>query len=357
VSDRVSGKMRRATVTSFGSALRLSDDAEIPQPKGSEILVRVQRCGVCHTAVHVREGFYELGGGKRLQFADRGVVPPVTPGHEIYGEIVATGPQGEGIGRRGLVYPYVGCGRCAVCQVGDEHMCPDHHYLGLRAPGGYGEYVLLPHARYLLDTGDLKPSEAATLACAGVTAYSALRKLDPGSKSGWLGVIGAGGLGLMAISLGRALGFDRIVAFEPNEQHRQAALSAGACRAMDSRNPNALATAQKEMGGGAASMIDFVGIPETFNFGTDALRRGGRYVLVGLHGGEATISLPLIPLRAISIIGTVAGSIPEMTELVALVRTGVLPDLPVSEFGLQDANVALDKLEAGEVVGRLVLVP
>lgn len=214
---------------------------------------------------------------------------------------------------------------------------------------------MLPHERYLFDTGELDAAQSAALACAGLTAYSALRKVQ--GVSGWLGVIGAGGIGLTAIALARALGHANVVAFELDERRRTAALAAGAGRAIDPRDSPAMRALPAAMGGAAGAMIDFVGRPETFTLGTEGIQRGGRYIIVGLFGGETMIALPMLALRAISISGSAIGSYSEMAELVKLARRGALPDLPIQLRPLDEADAALDDLEAGRVVGRIVLRP
>jgi D-arabinose 1-dehydrogenase-like Zn-dependent alcohol dehydrogenase len=346
--------MRCLTLHEYGGKLDLQVQPR-PVPTGTQVLVKVQRCGICHTDVHLRHGYYELNDGRRWNFADRGLKPPIRMGHEVFGEIISVGPQGRGLGRKGVVFPWIGCGTCKVCISGDEHLCPNSNFLGMRAPGGYGDCVVLPDARYLIDTGTLDPTQAATLSCAGLTAYSALRKVQ--GAPGWLGVIGAGGIGLTAIALARALGHEQVLAFEPNSQRREAALAAGASMAVDPASPQAVQNAVRTLGGPAGAMIDFVGRPETFTLGTEGVQRGGRYVIVGLFGGEITLALPSLALRAVSISGSAVGSFSEMVELVALARNGRLPDLPVQLRSLEDADAALDELEAGRVTGRIVLQP
>jgi D-arabinose 1-dehydrogenase-like Zn-dependent alcohol dehydrogenase len=346
--------MRRLVLEEYGRPLQLRQ-VERPVPAGTEVLVRVTRCGICHTDLHLRDGHYDLGGGRQWRFADRGLVPPITPGHEIAGEIVAAGPAGGGVGRRGVVYPWIGCGTCAVCGRGSEDLCPTPRFLGMRRPGGYGEYVIVPHERYVLDVGDVDPAQAASLGCAGLTAWSALAKVA--DSPGWLGIVGAGGIGLAAIALARTLGRDRIVAFEIDARRRAAALEAGAEHAVDPRDAAAVAAIAAGYGEAAAASIDFVGRPETFTLGTDILRRGGRYVIVGLFGGETPLVLPMLALRAISIAGSAVGSFAEMQALVALARAGRLPALPTALRPLEAANASLDDLHAGRVVGRVVLDP
>ena len=195
---------RRATILAHGAPLALHTDA-LPVLEGTEVLVRVHCCGVCHTDVHLRAGYYDIGEGREWRFNEHGVHPPITPGHEIYGEIIAASPRGEGVRRRGVIYPWIGCGECRTCTSGNEHFCAKHRFVGMRRAGGFADYVILPHARYVLDTGSLEPARAATLACAGLTAYSALKKLGDQRRGGWIGVIGAGGLGLHGIQIAKRI--------------------------------------------------------------------------------------------------------------------------------------------------------
>lgn len=117
-------------VQHFGAPLQRHDEPT-PTPQGREVLLRVLAAGVCHTDLHTWQGWYDLGGGKRLTMGDRGIALPLTLGHEIAGEVVALGPQAEGvrIGQRVLAYPWLGCGACKVCRRGDEQLCPTPRFL------------------------------------------------------------------------------------------------------------------------------------------------------------------------------------------------------------------------------------
>jgi len=144
--------------------------------------------------LHIWEGGFDLGRERRLDY--RGAMTlPRTLGHEIAGEVAACGPEAGGIeiGARRVVYPWIGCGTCRRCQAGAEHLCSAPRMIGIRAD------VLVPHPRYLSDIGELAPDFACTLACSGLTAYSALKKVLPGAER--LMILGAGGVGLAAISL------------------------------------------------------------------------------------------------------------------------------------------------------------
>ena len=351
--------MRSYDVARFGAPLQLFE-RPTPKPAGTEVLVRTLAAGVCHSDLHLWEGEYDLGGGKKLHVKDRGITPPFTMGHEIVGEVVALGPEAEGarVGDRRLIHPWIGCGTCAVCRGGDEHLCASPRFLGVQKPGGYSDHVLVPHARYLVEYGTLSPEQAAPFACSGVTAYSALNKFAPGLlKSEPVVVIGAGGLGLMALSILKAMGGAGAVVADIDPKKREAAKQAGALAAVDSAAPDALKQIQSATAGGAHAVIDFVGSSATARLGTDALAKGGKYVIVGLFGGDLTLSLPMIPWRALSVQGSYTGNLGELKELMALAATGRVPPVPLTRHSLHEASAALEQLKAGRVIGRAVLVP
>ena len=135
--------------------------------------------GVCHSDLHLADGYFDLGGGKRMSLQDRGMKLPVTLGHENVGEVVALGPEAKGVkvGDVLLADPWIGCGTCAVCLRGDENLCRAMRSLGVFSDGGYADYMMVPHPRYLFDIGDLAPERAAPLACSGITTFSALKKV------------------------------------------------------------------------------------------------------------------------------------------------------------------------------------
>jgi len=352
--------MRSAEVVAFGKPLELRQ-RPTPVPHGSEVLIRVRAAGVCHSDLHLWQGSYDLGGGKVLSVRDRGIVPPFTLGHEIAGEVAALGPDADGglsIGQRGVVYPWAGCGHCAVCRRGDEQLCIHPRYLGIHVPGGYSDFVLIPHARYLVDFGDLPPETAAPYACSGLTAFSALRKIrdDVLAREPIL-LVGAGGLGLMALALLRGLGGFGAVVADIDPRKRAAASARGALGVVDPNAPGALRQARSLLGGGAAAALDFVGSAATARFGLDALVKGGSYVIVGLYGGEITLSLPTIPWRALSIHGACVGSLAELRDLATLVQAGRVAPPPIECRPLEDASLVLDDLDNGRVVGRAVLKP
>ena len=327
-------------------------EGDIPLPAGSEVLVKMLACGVCHSDIHMHDGVFELGGGKQLEVGREGMVL----GHEIFGEVVAFGPDAKGveIGDRRVVYPWIGCGECASCKRGDEHLCTPGQALGIVKNGGFAEYVLVPHSRYLFDKGDVSDSLAATYACSGLTAYGALKKVGALETGDEVVIIGAGGVGSMAIQVAKASGIDPIVV-DIDEAKLQAARDLGVTRTYNSSDPQT-ARALKKAVGGAYAAIDFVGAESSVNYGLNTLRKGGKLVVVGLFGGALTLPIPFLPMNARTIEGSYVGSLADMGELMALVRDGKIAPIEIQERPLSQASDALSDLKAGKVQGRQVLV-
>ena len=349
--------MRSFKLCTCGAPLELREEST-PQPTGTEVLLKVLAAGVCHSDLHLSEGYFDLGGGKRLSLADRGMKLPITLGHENVGVVVAAGPQAQGvkIGARMLANPWIGCGTCAVCRRGEDNLCRAMRSLGVFSNGGYADHMLVPHPRYLVDIGDLSAERAAPLACSGVTTYGALKKV-PTLKSEPAVIIGAGGLGLMCLALHRAMGGKAAIVVDIDPVKREAANKAGAHAVIDGSAADAAQQIIAATNGGAWAVIDLVGSSGTARLGIDSLIKGGKYIIVGLYGGDVAVSLPLMPMRALTIQGSYVGSISEMAELIELVRRTGLPPVPVATRPLADVNAVLSELRAGKVVGRVVLTP
>jgi D-arabinose 1-dehydrogenase-like Zn-dependent alcohol dehydrogenase len=340
-----------------GQPLQLNE-APTPEPKGSEVLLKVIAAGVCHSDLHLADGWFDLGGGKRMSLQDRGMKLPVTLGHENVGEVVAVGPEAKSvkIGARMLAHPWIGCGNCGPCKRGEENLCRAMKSLGVFSNGGYADYLIVPHPRYLFDIGDLAPERAAPLACSGVTTFGALKKV-PTLTSEPTVIIGAGGLGLMCQALHKAMGGHSAIVVDIDPVKRDAAKKAGASAVIDGAAPDAAQQIIDLTKGGAWAVIDLVGSSQSARLGYDSLIKGGKYVIVGLYGGDLTVSLPLIPMRAVTIQGSYVGSLPEMKELIELVKRTGLPPVPVATRPLKDVNAVMDQLRAGKIVGRVVLTP
>jgi D-arabinose 1-dehydrogenase-like Zn-dependent alcohol dehydrogenase len=339
-------------VTEHGKPLQriLSDT---PRPEGTEVLMRITRSGVCHSDLHIWDGYFDLGSGKRFYVKERGCILPFTLGHEPFGVVEALGKKAKGVkvGQKRLIYPWIGCGKCAVCKAGQDNYCVSgSRFLGVNRAGAYATHVLVPDAKYLIDTAGIDDAFASTLACSAVTVYSAITKLPPLGPKDAVAVLGCGGLGLIAISVLRAKGVKNIIGCDQDDAKLAAAQKQGAKTAVNTRAPDA---AQKLQG--IAAALDFVGAPTTAALGIAALRKGGRYVICGLYGGELVHPLPPIAQRAIGIVGSYVGSLQELKEVVALAKKGRLKPAPMQTRPASEANAALEDLKAGKVLGRIVL--
>ncbi|MFB3101000.1 MAG: alcohol dehydrogenase [Gammaproteobacteria bacterium] len=327
-------------------------ESQTPVPEGTEVLVKTEACGVCHSDIHIHEGVFDLGGGKQLDVAREGQVL----GHEIFGEVVAVGPDAEGveIGDRRVVYPWLGCGECAACKRGDEQLCTPGRALGIIAPGGYADHVLVPHSRYLFDKGSVSDSLASTYACSGLTAYGALKKVGDVQDDDAIVIIGAGGVGSMTIQIARAQGMDPIVV-DIDDGKLEAARALGVSRTFNSSDPQTAEEIHKSTGG-AYAVLDFVGAEATVNYGLGCLRKGGMLIIIGLFGGALNIPIPFLPMNARIIQGCYVGTLAEMGELMELVRDGKITPIEIHERPLAEASDALADMKAGRVQGRQVLV-
>lgn len=329
-----------------------------PEPAGTEVALGVTRCGVCHSDLHFWHGSYNLGGGKVMSLKDRGVTLPRAPGHEIVGRVVAMGPDATGvsIGDERIVYPWIGCGRCERCLAEQDNLCLAQRSLGVLQDGGFGERVMVPHSRYLVDFGGLDPSLAATYACSGLTVYSAVKKIMPLPPDAPVLLVGAGGLGLAAIAILHALSHRAIISVDLDAGKRQAALDAGASKVVDGSGEGVAARILEAAGGPVAAALDLVNTSETARHAFDALDKGGKLVLVGVAGGEITLSLAGMIFRAQSVEGSNTGTPQDLRDVVRLAQEGRLRPTPVSEFPKDAANEALMRLDRGGITGRAVLV-
>ena len=348
--------MRAWAVVENGAPL-VDIEMPTPEPHGTEVLLAVTQCGVCHSDLHIWEGGYELDGGKRLSLKDRGVVLPLALGHEIVGRVVALGPEATGVqvGDLRIVYPWVGCGHCAACLADEDNMCLQGRALGVYQNGGFASHVVAPHPRHLVDPGSLDPSLAATYACSGITVYSAIAKVMPLPPDEPVVLVGAGGLGLNAIAVLRALGHRAIVVVDVSAEKLAAASAAGASAVVDGSGEGATARIVAACGGLAIAIIDLVNGSATARTAFAALQKGGTLVQVGLFGGELTLPLPLMPIRALTVRGSYVGSVKDLRALVALAQDDGVAPLPVTRLPKSDANAALQRLRDGKVIGRLVL--
>ncbi len=328
-----------------------------PEPRGSEVILRVRHCGVCHSDLHLMDGHFDLGGGKTLDVRS-GRELPFTLGHEIEGIVEAAGPEAEGveIGAARVVYPWIGCHACEACRAGDEHLCARPRQLGIQVDGGYATHLVVPHPRYLIDAAGIEPARAGSLMCSGLTAFAALKKVATLAARGPVLILGLGGVGMMGLGFARALFAHAPHVADVSAEKRDAAIAAGAAGAWDPSDPESRKAFLKATGGVHAA-VDFVGAESSFAFGQGALRKGGKIVVAGLFGGSFSMPIPFLPMRAIAIEGSYVGSPAEALDMIELVRSGRVLALPIETRPLAEANRSLDDLRAGRVIGRIVLTP
>ena len=348
-------RMIRQSMTAYATPL-CETVAEAPAPRGSEVLVRISRCGVCHSDIHLQDGYFSLGGDKKLDVtapAQRSL--PFTLGHEIAGVVEKTGPDAKvEIGRSFAVFPWIGCGQCAACRAGEENLCAAPRHLGIQVDGGFATHVLVPHPRYLIDHAGLPAALAGAYMCSGLTAYSALKRIAEHAKRGPALLVGLGGVGMMGLALALAMFPQPPIVADIDAGKRDAALKAGAAAAYDPADPNARKALFKATGG-VYGAVDFVGSDGSLAFASGALAKGGKIVITGLIGGTYTTPIAMFPLRVFTIEGTMTGTLDEANEMMALARSGKIPPVPIIERPLSAAQASLDDLRAGKIVGRVVL--
>ncbi|MCH8323969.1 MAG: alcohol dehydrogenase catalytic domain-containing protein [Thaumarchaeota archaeon] len=358
--------MKAARIVEPNKPLEVSE-LETPKPSGNEVIVKVKAAGVCHSDLHLWEGGYDMGDGTFLKVTDRGVKYPVTPGHEIAGTVsdVGNDVKGVSVGDDVLVYPWIGEGECPACKAGNENLCDAPKSIGLFQDGGYAENVKVPHYKYLAKISGLDLDAATSLACSGLTAYNAVKKANANSPE-YLVIIGAGGLGLIAIQLAKAITKAKIICVDMDDKKFETAKKMGADFVV---NTNVIGSISTGTGGpvekiisicngkGADSVIDFVNAPQTVKTALAVLRKRGNLVLVGLFGGSINISLVTIPLKSLTIQGAYTGNYNDMVELIDLAKKGVIKPVISKRYSIDEANEALENLKARKIIGRAVINP
>lgn len=344
-------------------ALQLTDPGvleirEVPVPEigPSDLLIRVGAAGICHSDLHL------------LHFPVKMREEPLTLGHEIAGTIEAVGSEVDGrhAGERGIIYLCWSCGVCRECVSGNENVCLAAGRTamppcpGLGPDGGMAEYVRVP-ARSFVPIGDLDFQQAAPMADAALTSYHAIRgameHLRPGSTAV---VIGIGGLGHVAVQILRAVSATRVVAVDVGAAQLDLAKRCGAEIALESGPATSRQILDLTERRGADAVFDFVGIDATARMSVESVAPNGTYRMVGLGGGVPGVTAepaggPGWPWGA-SVRKSYGGTRSDLIDSIALARSGRLT-VEVDPFDLADARTALDRLEAGQIRGRAVLLP
>jgi propanol-preferring alcohol dehydrogenase len=329
-------------------------DVAMRGPSAGEVLVKVGGAGACHSDLHLMHDF------------ESGMVPfdpPFTLGHENAGWVaeLGAGVTGLEVGQPVAVYGPTGCGTCVRCQAGVENYCERPPVdgamaIGLGRDGGMAPYLVVPDARHLVPLTDLDPVAAAPLTDAGLTPYHAIKRslhlLTPGSTAV---VIGVGGLGHLAVQILSAICPATVVAVDPDPSARDLAARCGAAYGLHP-GPTTATEIQGLTGRrGADVVLDFVGSEETIRMAVASSRSLGQVTIVGIAGGNFPAGFFTMPYEC-SIATTYWGSLTELTEVLAMAERRLIT-AEVETVLLCDAADAYKRLAAGEVSGRLVVVP
>lgn len=363
------GSMRAARLYGPGQPLRL-ETTPIPAPAPGESLVRVRATGICHTELHMLDGVLNLG------------VTPLTPGHEVVGEVAEMRPlgsagaqtprasagllpgsrdrDGDGValGQRVLLYYYAPCGACRYCRGGDDNLCPNvTRQLGFTADGGYAEYLVAPTSSLVPLPAAISDEEAAGLACGGATALHAARAVANVRAGETAVVYGIGGVGCYLVQL-CALAGARVIAIGRTQKKLDLAASLGAHVCVNATQDDPLAAVHDATRGeGAEVVFDLVASEETMAAAPRMLARRGRLVFAGYGGEPLRISPLWLVLRELQVRGAVGNTLAELREAVDLAAAGCLRSVVDRSFPLEQVNEALAALRGGELVGRALLVP
>lgn len=325
-------------------------DVETPTPGAGEVRVRSVLAGVCRTDIDIVTGALD----------PRWVRFPVVPGHEWSGIVdeVGAGVTSLEPGQRIVCEGNIGCMSCPRCRAGDTHLCQNYDAVGFTRGGGWGEFVVVP-ARILHTLPDHVSFEAASLVEPGSCVVKALgrARIEPAET---VGIVGVGAMGALAIRIARLRSPASIIAYGVRDEELELALTLGADAVVNVGRGDAESETLKLAGGGLDVVVETAGAVPAVELATRVVREGGRVVVLGIagHGQELTLPADRIPLRDLSILGSVGYTTAAWAHMVALLRESLV-DLdpivthrfPLEQF--EDAFALMD--ERRGVVGRIVL--
>ena len=344
--------MRALQLKSFQSDPELVDLPE-PEPGPGQVVIKVGGAGACHSDLHVMREFAE-------GMAPWG--PPFVLGHEAAGWVhrLGSGVKGLEPGTPVAVYGLLGCGQCRPCAAGAENLCVH----GMEGPPGIGfgvdgamaEYLLIADPRRLVPIGDLDPADVAPLTDAGLTPYRVIKKVQPKLTPGSHAVvIGAGGLGHLAIQILAAMTPATVIAVDTREPALALARQVGAAATINAQSDVAEQVRDAIGGAGADVVLDFVGSAPTIALGAAVAKAGTDLVVVGAAAGQFAWNFYALPYE-VSLTTSFWGTLPELHEVIALARQGRIK-AHVQRFPLEDALHAYELMEQGQLSGRAVIVP
>jgi NAD+-dependent secondary alcohol dehydrogenase Adh1 len=342
--------MRAARLHAYHDALKL-DDVDEPKITGPlDVIVKIGAAGLCRTDLHIQEG----------QWAEKsGVQLPYTPGHENAGWIheIGAGVTNVEVGDTVIVHPFITCGLCRACRLGDDMHCENGSFPGINRDGGFAEYLLTSARSVVKLDPSLQPHEIAALADAGLTAIHAVKKAIPVLGAGTkCVVIGSGGLGHIGIQCLKAYTPTEIIVVDPSEKALELARELGADQTVKVEGRSHIETVQELTDGkGAEAIIDFVGEKGAVEDGVDMIQDGGFFYVIG-YGQNVDIPTIDIISREISFIGNLVGTYVDLQDLMTLTAQGKVT-LHTSTYPLDAINDAMADLDNGRLQGRGILVP
>lgn len=329
-----------------GDPLKL-EDLPRPQVGGNDVLLKVKAAGICHSDIHVIDGVIAAA-------------PPVTLGHEIAGEVEEVGSNATKLkkGDRAVVHFPNPCGSCNYCLQGRGIQCENiftRPMYGFSSDGGYAEYCKVDADRTVGVPNDVPLEFAATLGCAGITAYHAVNNIGKIALGENVAIYGVGGVGMYALQIAKLSGA-KVIAIGRNEEKLKMAQNLGADHVVNvSKSKIRDEIKGATNGKGADAIIDFVVNDESVKNSSSSLASGGRMVLAGVSNKPISINPQLFVLREFSLNGSLAGTKNELMDLVELARSKSLQSIVTKKFALTDVNDALASLRRGEIAGRAYL--
>jgi D-arabinose 1-dehydrogenase-like Zn-dependent alcohol dehydrogenase len=335
--------MRSVQISKPGGPFEIVD-RDIPEPGPTQVRIKVQACGICHSDSITKEGLFP------------GILYPRVPGHEIAGVIdaigkdIATSTEWK-VGRRVAVGWHGGhCGHCESCRRGDFVTCRYAQVPGISYDGGYSDYVIVPSEAVALVPDELSATEAAPLMCAGITTYNALRNsgAHPGDV---VAILGIGGLGHLGIQFASKMGF-KTVALARGKEEEELVKRLGAVQYIDNLSQNSVEELNKL--GGAKVILATAPSGKAMSQILGGLAVDGKIVIIGASDDPIEVNPLLFILGRRSLIGWPSGtSIDSQDTLSFSVLSGVRPMNEV--FPLERAAEAYDLMMSGKARFRCVL--
>jgi alcohol dehydrogenase, propanol-preferring len=336
--------MKAAVLHEFKQPLTIQE-LDQPKPEAGEVLIAVEACGVCHSDLHVADGDWTQLAGI--------VKKPLILGHEIVGRVVE---KGIGVGllqindRVGVPWIQWTCGECDFCREGNENLCLKQKITGVTADGGYAQFVKAPASHTLKIPDRLSSAEAAPLFCAGVTVHRALKqaKMLSGQR---LAVVGIGGLGHIAVQIGRALGAE-VIAIDISEDKLELAKALGASHTFNAASIE-LVKGLRRMGGVHVALVTSAA-KAAYDLAFRCVRPSGTLLIVGLPGENICFPPILMAASEIRIQASAVGTREDLREVLAMAVAGKIR-CQIATRPLAQANEVLEQLRRGQVSGRIVL--